>query len=295
MKKVFDVAQKDAGKRLDAWMVGAISGCSRNRAKRLLDSGCVRIGGKRVYIAGWKMKAGDRVEINEELKGKVKTTFVKILFEDRDIIVAEKPAGILSVSSDAGDRSSFADQIKGYLRRKYKTASYLKPVHRLDAETSGVMVFAKSKAGEAIEEQFKRHSIERRYVAIVEGAVVKESGQIKASLEKGEFGGGKKVRIAAGSEGVEAVTEYMVKEIYADATLLDVRVRTGRTHQIRVHLSEIGHPIVGDKLYGGKRPFPRQALHAYKLSFRHPVTGKKMKFESKLPDDLAGLVDELRG
>lgn len=295
MKKVFDVSQKDAGKRLDVWLAGTVPGCSRNRAKRLLDSGCVRIGGKRVYIAGWQMKAGDRVEVNEELKGKAKKAYVRILYEDRDIIVAEKPAGIVSASSDPKDRSGFADQIKGYLRRKYKTASYLKPVHRLDAETSGVMVFAKSRAGEAIEEQFKRHSIDRRYIAIVEGAVEKQNGRITAPLQKGEFGGGKKVKVAARSEGVRAVTEYIVRERYADATLLDVRVLTGRTHQIRVHLSEIGHPIIGDKLYGGKKAFPRQALHAYMLCFRHPATGKKMKFESQLPEDLAGLVDELRG
>lgn len=295
MKKVMEVSAKDEGKRLDAWLVENLAGCSKKHAKRLLDAGRVRIGGKKVYIAGWKTKSGDKVEISEEARGKAQGGFVKILYEDRDIIVAEKPAGMLSVSSEAGDRSAFADQIKAYLRRKYQKASYLKPVHRLDSETSGVMVFAKSKAGEAIEEQFEHHTIERRYLAIVEGAVEGEGGRIKAPLEKGEFGGGKKVRIASGDEGKDAVTEYYVKERYSHATLLDVRVRTGRTHQIRVHLSEIGHPIIGDKLYGGRMSFPRQALHAYVLGFRHPATGKKMKFESQLPDDMAGLVDELRG
>jgi len=295
MKKVFTVSEVDAGKRIDAWLCLKLEGSSRKRIKRLLDSGGVRIGGKRVYIAGWKLKAKDRVEILEEIPKESGSGYVNIIYEDRDIIAVDKPAGILSVTEAGSPKSDLESQVKAYLKRKFKTGSYIKPVHRLDAETSGVMVFAKSKAGEKIEEQFRYHNIDRRYIAVVEGAVLKDSGRIDAPLEKGNFGGGKKVRAADGEAGRRAVTEYRVRERYSNATLLEISVHTGRTHQIRVHLAGIGHPIIGDKIYGGHYPFWRQALHAAKLGFKHPVTGKKMKFESPLPKDFKDLVDELRG
>lgn len=295
MKKVFTASDMDAGKRLDAWLCLKLEGSSRKRIKRLLDSGGVKIGGKRVYIAGWKLKSKDRVEILEDIPKESGSGYVNLIYEDRDIIVVDKPAGILSVTEAGSSRSDLESRVKTYLKRKFKTGSYLKPLHRLDAETSGPMVFAKSKAGEKIEEQFRYHNIERRYVAVVEGVVLKDSGRIDAPLEKGDFGGGKKVRAAGKETGRWAVTEYRVKERYPDATLLEISVHTGRTHQIRVHLAGIGHPIIGDKIYGSGRSFWRQALHAARLGIRHPVTGKKMKFESPLPKDFRDLVDELRG
>ncbi len=237
---------------------------------------------------------------------------LKIYYEDRDIIVVEKPGGMLSVPREGGDdKGTLLGHVRAYLRRRYPKAkhSFVGPLHRLDAETSGIMIFALSKAGQQLTQQFKNHSIQRSYEALVIGAVEKENGVIDRALEKGEFGGGKKVRESEGEEGKRAVTEYRVKERYKDASLLDVSVRTGRTHQIRVHLAGEGHPILGDALYAENEKagheavmdevdkhmgFRRHALHAASIGFRHPTNGKKMHFRSHLPEDMKDLVDALR-
>lgn len=223
--------------------------------------------------------------------------FLKIYFSDRDLIVVEKPVGIISVAAGGKEGGDMVSEVHAFLSRKHRGSrgSFVSPLHRLDAETSGIMVFALSKTGKRLEEQFKSHAIRREYVAIVSGRVDKNEGVIDIPLEKGDFHGGKKVRRADHGGGRRAVTEFRVKERYGDTTLLDVKVRTGRTHQIRVHLSEEGHPILGDKLYAEeKHPFARQALHASVIGFRHPASGKKMMFHSPLPRDMRELIDKLR-
>jgi RluA family pseudouridine synthase len=226
--------------------------------------------------------------------------FVKVYFEDKHLIVAEKPAGVLTMPKKGSDASDFTQQVHKYLRRKHPGSrhSFLKPLHRLDRETSGVVVLAKSKAGEKLTQQFKNHTIQRNYLAIVYGALKEAHGVIDAALEKGSFGGGRKVRLAKGDKGKKARTEFRVKERYANASLLDISVATGRTHQIRIHLAWKSHPVIGDRVYGQRRDdaisFQRHALHAHKLSFRHPVTGEKKSFRSPLPKDMADLVDSLR-
>lgn len=224
---------------------------------------------------------------------------VKIYHEDRDVIVVEKPAGIVAVSekgkSTSGD--DMLSHIRSYLKRRHQSSggSFVAPLHRLDAETSGVMVFALSRAGQNLERQFRDHSIRREYTAVVEGSISEENGVIDIPLEKGDFHGGKKVRPAKGTEGRRAITEFRVKERYKNATLLNVTVRTGRTHQIRVHLAEKGFPLLGDKLYsGGNASFSRHMLHAHLLGFRHPTTGKKFTFHSPLPSDMHELIENLR-
>lgn len=293
MKTEFIVSSNEKGQRIDIWLSKKISPPSRKEAKRLLNNGAVYVNGKRIYIASWELKPRDRVEVREAKTAQYGTGHVKVIYEDRDIIVVDKPAGILSAGDEKGLRQNMASLVRGYLRRKYQGASYLKPVHRLDAETSGVMVFSKSKKGDGLEEQFKQHKIERRYLAIVSGRIRDESGTIRTPLEKGAFEGGRKSR--ASPEGKKAVTEYRVKERYANATLLELRVLTGRTHQIRVHLSHMGYPIIGDKLYGGEMLLPRHALHAHRLGFAHPATGKWMTWESPPPHDLAEFIDRMRG
>lgn len=295
MKKVYTVSMEDRGKRLDIWLCKTIGDISRNQVKRMLDTGCVLVNKKRTYIAGWALKPNDKVEVLRPSKEEGSRSFVNIIYEDRDIVVVDKPAGILSVPQADSPRPNLEEQVKAYLKRKYKTGSYLKALHRLDAETSGVTVFSKSKAGDKLENLFRCHNIERKYIAVVEGEVEKSEGRIDAPLEKGVFGGGKKARTSEGDGGRKAITEYRVKERYGSSTLLEIFVRTGRTHQIRVHLSHIGHPIVGDKLYGRKTPFHRQALHAKTLGFKHPSTGKKMRFESPIPRDMQELIDRFRG
>ena len=227
---------------------------------------------------------------------------LRIYHEDRDLIVVEKIAGLLAVPADKKEeeQDNLLTEIHKYMRRRHQGKhSFVYPLHRLDTETSGIMVFALSKDGQRLEQQFRDHSIRREYTSVVSGRVEEDEGIIDIPLEKGEFGGGKKVRRAEGGEGKKAVTEFRVKERYAGATLLELRVRTGRTHQIRVHLAEKGFPIVGDKLYAERAPagspeFSRHALHANVLGFRHPVSRKKYMFHSGLPRDMKELIDSLR-
>jgi 23S rRNA pseudouridine1911/1915/1917 synthase len=329
MEQQWKVRPEDSGKRLDAWLCGRLAAVSRKQVKSMIDAGRVRVGGRRVVIAGWKLAAGDAVAILSEkapreksLRGK---TTVKragsrreerrpparrqrlrlhVYYADRDLIIVEKPAGILSVPQpgvSAGD--DLTSLVRAHLRQRYPESpgSHLVPLHRLDAETSGVMVFALSSTGERLERQFRDHSIRRAYVAVVAGAMERSDGVIDRPLAKGEFGAGRKVRLVAKGEGVRAVTEYRVEERYRDATVLVVRVRTGRTHQIRAHLASEGHPIVGDAVYaGGRGPaveglgFRRHALHASVLGFKHPATKKPLLFRSPLPQDMRDLIDRLR-
>lgn len=228
---------------------------------------------------------------------------IRIYYEDRDVIVVEKRAGILSVPSKekGSEKENLLSEIQAYLKRRHRGSkhSFVAPLHRLDVETSGVMVFALSKDGQKLEQQFKDHSIRREYTAIVIGSVDKESGIIDIPLEKGDFPGGQKVRPATRGQGKKAITEFSVVERYSNASLLKLRVRTGRTHQIRVHLAAKGFPIVGDKLYANQSQiaiskFPHHALHANLLSFRHPSTNKKYIFHSSLPRDIKNLIDYLR-
>jgi len=238
-------------------------------------------------------------------RGKMADRFIDIAYEDKDIIVVNKPRGLLVVGEKGKQdktrrrgEESLTDRVRGYLLRKFKGAkgAFVRPLHRLDRETTGLVIFAKSKGGMALSRDIKEHHVVRRYLAVVDGAVEKEDGVIDLSLEKGDFGHGKRVMVASEGEGRKAITQFRVIERYENATLLKINLKTGFTHQIRVHLAAIGHPLIGDKVYNpnGKIKFPRQALHSSELRFNHSVTHKKIEIGSKLPKDMEDLVDKLR-
>ncbi len=298
------VKPDDVGTRLDLFLKNRLPEVSRKQAKRLLDAGQVRINGRKVIIASWKLQAGDRVTLatQQDKDPDPAGYFLKVYYEDPSLLVVEKDAGIPCEKTPQALKPSLVEIINAYLQKiaPSGTRPYLGLMHRLDTDTSGLMIYTRKKEANTLAEQFSSHRIERRYLAIVEGGVAQETGSIRKKLVKEDGKGGRKVRIAGqGEEGRFAQTDYRVLERYSQATLLEVIVKTGRTHQVRVHFASIGHPLVGERLYRPEGPkstvrLKRQALHASFLGFHHPVTGEKMELKSELPRDLRRLVDRLR-
>lgn len=230
----------------------------------------------------------------------MKRRYIDVIYEDRDLIVVNKPRGVvMAAGKDDNSKTTLTHSVRAYIVSKFDgaKASFAKPLHRIDKETTGIVLFAKSKTGLKLVDDIKNHRVKRVYVAVVDGAIEGEDGTIDHPLAKGDFGYGKKVSVAKKGEGKEAVTHYHVLERYENATLVEARLETGFTHQIRVHLASIGHPIVGDKVYNpyGKIRFPRQALHSFRITFYHPASAKKIQLKAKVPRDMELLIDELRG
>ena len=207
---------------------------------------------------------------------------IKILFEDDAVVVVDKPAGLLTIATETERERTLYAALRARASAK-KPPQKIFIVHRLDREASGLLVFAKTiEAKEKLQEQFKSHSAGRRYVAVVEGQVKGEDFSIRSYLaENAAF---RVYSTRKKGEGKLAITHVQVVKRNPKTTRVQVRLETGRKHQIRVHLAERGHPIVGDKMYGSRsNPIRRLALHGEYLSFRHPVTGKRVEFEAKYP------------
>ena len=213
----------------------------------------------------------------------------------------DKPAGLLTLPTPEQERDTLRSRVEKYLTLRYGGRPYVGIVHRLDKDTSGALALAKSpEAGRRLQELFKAHDIDRHYLAVVEGAVRRENGTIDLALvsDRGDLRRG--VSRVPG-EGRRAVTHFRVIERFGPvATLVGCRLETGRTHQIRIHLTEMGHPVVGDPVYRPrtaprcKAQFARQALHAQTLGFIHPLTGEPVQVEAAVPPDLSALILDLR-
>ncbi len=290
----FQVSQNNI--RLDLFLKGALR-ASRKQMKHLIDEGKIYVNERKVIIASWELHPKDIVSILEPadptpLAEVAKNYFLKVLLEDEDLIVVEKEAGILCETSAQALKPSLPEIVLAYLKRTHPrwTHPTLIPFHRLDRDTSGVMVYGKKQGTLPLLADFKRHLIHRRYQAFVEGALKKEQGRIEIPLLKTPRARGKKVEVALNvSEGKKAITDFQVLQRFPRHTLLELNLQTGRTHQIRTHLAALGYPIVGDFLYGAKGlklKGGRIALHASELGFTHPVTGKKIKIKSPLPKEL---------
>lgn len=293
------VKKSERGISLENFIYKKLGNWSHKNVKTAIDRKRAFVNGRNVFISKWNLKPNDLVrflptqnDMPTETQGRYR--FIEVLHEDNYVIVCNKPAFV--------DHEVFSKSVADYLRRKNngKVLPYLGQMHRLDKETTGAMVFTKKKVANTLADQFRDHSIQKFYKAVVEGRVDKEQGVIKVPLEKGSFEFGQKARVATSKSenALDARTEYRVLERYEDATLVDVEIKTGRTHQIRVHFDSIGHPLIGDKLYGDdSKPqrLNRQALHAERLFFKHPVTRKAIKIQAPLPKDFARLVQRLRG
>ncbi len=225
-----------------------------------------------------------------------------VLYEDPYVLIVDKPAGILTQPTPERERDTLLERAGRYLRRTLKEANpFVGIVHRIDKNTSGVILLIHSaKALRPFQRLFRAHAIERSYRAVVEGAIRPLQGTFDWPLVA-DRGDGRRGVARRHEHGLTAITHYEAIERFGSlATLLDCRLETGRTHQIRIHLSEAGHPIVGDPIYRSTKSapfpvaFPRQALHAYALGFVHPMTGQVLRIEVPLPPDLHELIRTLR-
>jgi 23S rRNA pseudouridine1911/1915/1917 synthase len=226
---------------------------------------------------------------------------LKVLHEDRHVLVVNKPAGLLTLPTAEHERDTLVDRASRYLTLRHGRRPFLGVVHRLDKDTSGALALARTpEAQRAFQALFKAHDIERQYLAVVEGSPPRAEGTIDLDLvtDRGDLRRG--VARVPG-EGRRAVTHYRVVERFGTvATLVACWLETGRTHQIRIHLAEIGHPVVGEAVYRprdravSRARFHRQALHAQTLGFTHPLTGQDIRVEAPLPSDLVELIADLR-
>ncbi|MFZ4522377.1 MAG: RluA family pseudouridine synthase [Bacteroidales bacterium] len=263
-------------------LLGELQSASKTTVKNKIVHGNVRVNGKMVTNPAAMLKVGDAVEyVKQVVKiNKVKPPY-QVLFEDDAILVAVKPAGLLTIGDRGLGGTSFYQQMQAYVKENSKGKERLFVVHRLDREVSGILLFAKS---EKLQEEIKNHWMDTKklYYALVEGQPKEERGTIRSWLVEGRDQKVYSVKIEEGAK--LGITHYRVMDRTPDYALLEVELETGRKNQIRVHLSEMGCPVVGDRRYGADSQFERRIrLHAYYLSIRHPVTGNLIDFKSKMP------------
>ena len=256
---------------------------SRNNIKSLLTHRQVLLDGQVVTQYNQPLKVGQELVINWTLvRDEQQDSKLKILYEDAQILVIDKPAGLLSIASDKVKEYTAYHQLTEFVRNK-NPGDRIFIVHRLDRDTSGVMLFAKNEEiKHQLQDNWKETVIDRAYVAVVEGKVEKQEGTCNSWLKE------TKTKLMYSSsiqgEGQEAITRYKVLQTNKKYSLLELRLETGRKNQIRVHMKDLGHSIIGDKKYGAQtNPIGRLALHAHILAFHHPVTGELMRFETEVP------------
>ncbi len=294
----------DAEKRLDKFLVERASGASRSSIQKKIKEGAVLVNGKVVPVHHF-LKPGDEVSVKEPqpaiLNNKtVKIKMPKIIFEDENVLVLEKPSGLLVHEAPGEEGPTLADALVAYFPKIKKVGDDPRRpgiVHRLDRDVSGLILAVKNqKAFDFFKQQFKERGIGKEYIALVYGSLPDDTGRITFKIARSV----RRARMAArpeSQEGKEAITEYEVVKRFSNATLIKVRIETGRTHQIRAHFHALGHPVVGDQIYkiSNARIRPalnRPFLHAAKLAYTD-LSGERREFESPLPADLEEYLKKL--
>ncbi|MGE5790234.1 MAG: RluA family pseudouridine synthase [Syntrophaceae bacterium] len=305
------VGQDEQGLRLDVYLSRRDPTVSRSQARRLIDDGDALVDGKAVK-ASHRLRPGEKVSLRKPppVPSEIVPEEIPldIRYEDDAILVVDKPAGMVVHPAAGNFRGTLVNALQFHCRHLSGIGGVMRPgiVHRLDKGTSGLMVIAKSdEAHRHLSEQFKRRLVSKHYTALVHGNVRQDEGIVDAPV--GRHPVERKKMSTASRRGKAALTRWRVLERFGAFTLLEAKIETGRTHQIRVHLGALGHPVVGDSVYGGSKrvvestalravlkKLTRQALHAGRLSFTHPVTGEEMTFESPLPEDMAEVIRFLR-
>ena len=293
------VAREEAGP-LAGWLRAKIPSASWGTIKGWVLSGKVRVNGAPLTEPGARLRPGQAVELRMDAPRPRPRGAVTLVHEDAHLVVVDKPAGILSVPWEAG-RGAATDLIREAWRRLGREPGPLLVVHRIDKDTSGLLVFAKtSRAQGGLSAQLRAHVVEREYACVAQGRVA--SGRIESRLVA-DRGDGLRGSARLRDLGKRAVTHVVAVEELRDATRCEVRLETGRTHQIRIHLAEAGHPLVGERVYvrdllrAGGTPLTsaRLLLHARVLGFEHPVTGRPLRFVAEPPGDFQAELDALRG
>lgn len=301
----FQIDDDSAGKRLDV-LSSELSGISRSQIHHLIGEGLLTVNAREAK-PNYRAKSGDVISLRvpvEEQKLIKEDLAVEILFKDEFLIVLDKPAGLVVYPAAGHSSGTLMNAVAYHSRKLASVGGPLRPgvVHRLDKDTSGIIVVAlDDSAYYGLVEQFRRRTIERRYKALVYGNLKEDRGQISRRIGRSESD--RKKMSTRVKRGKEAVTSWNVVERFGGVTLIEAKLGTGRTHQIRVHFASIGHPVLGDLTYGRKTQleanrkkivFPRQMLHAELLGFTHPITGKYITFKSDLPEDMQQIIDALR-
>ncbi|PYG89909.1 RluA family pseudouridine synthase [Ruminiclostridium sufflavum DSM 19573] len=288
--------------RIDAWLSSSLEDYSRSYIQKLCQDGNIFVNGERAR-QNFKLKAGDNIVLNvpepEMLNILAEDIPLDIVYEDEHIIVINKPKGMVVHPAAGNYTGTLVNALMKYCGDSLSDINgIIRPgiVHRIDKDTSGLLVVAKSnKAHEILSDKLKTHEIKREYIALAEGIIYENNGKIDAPIGRHHVDR-KKMSVNL-KNGREAITHFTVLERFHDATYLQLKLETGRTHQIRVHLSYINHPIMGDTVYGRKKQRFKthgQVLHAIRLQFEHPITGEKLQFETEVPDYFQKLMEELR-
>ncbi len=307
--------------RIDKFLMNRVEGATRNKIQQALETGFIKVNGQEVK-PNYKVRAGDEIVIYDNRRPESTEVVpeempLEIVYEDEEVLVINKPAGMVVHPGCGNYSGTLVNGLAWYLKVEESDTEVLPRVglvHRIDKDTSGLVVIAKTeRAMSNLNAQFKKHTVHRRYIALVWGDVAEDEGTVVAHI--GRHQRFRKIMDAYpdGEHGKEAITHYKVLERFNYVTLLELRLETGRTHQIRVHMKMLGHPLFSDSTYGGAqivkgtifsryRQFvencfkilPRQALHARELGVKHPGTGEWMQFSSEIPQDIQDVIEKWR-
>ena len=299
--KEYIVSQEEKGKRLDTYISSANTDITRTSAQRLIEDGNILVNGKNAKVS-YKIQENDKISVEipepKQIELKAQDIPIEIVYEDSDIIVVNKPKGMVVHPANGNPDGTLVNAIMAICKDSLSgIGGEIRPgiVHRIDKDTSGLLIVAKNDNSHVkMSEQIKNHEVKKTYIALVRGVFKENEATIDMPIGRSTSD---RKKMAVNKNGKNAITHIKVLKRFDKYTLLQVNIETGRTHQIRVHLSHIGYPIVGDYTYSnGKNEFDviGQCLHAQKLEFKHPITQKDMCLEAELPQYFKDILDKLK-